>query len=217
MKRHKQLPPRRDTRITSQYIPADGSIVISVARGWTGAGEILYRLEAEKLAGAIEDRKELAVIVNNLGLLVLAQLSGFNLADSLDELPKALAEWGHIDVKALTDAEEADNIQKALTIAQKTVHQMHGHEGGCEAREQARGECTCKCDCEGTEGQIICAQYCDLCRDNEQLRALDPKFAYTKESSDEGPREGGGASSDTAPRGAEDVGDGADSSGAGAS
>lgn len=179
MKKHKKLPPRRDARIVSQYVPADGSVVISVARGWTGAGEVLYRIEADKLAGAIEDRRELAVIVNNLGLLVLAQLCSFNLAESLDELPKALAVWGHIDVKQL----KVDDAQEALRIAQRTVHGVHGHHCGLDAPDFAKGEtCDCACDCTGTAQQIVCASNgCDLCNANERLAALDPKFSYVKE------------------------------------
>lgn len=164
MKKHKALPARRDTRITSQYIPKDGSMVISVARGWTGAGEVLYRIDAEKLAGAIEDRKELAVIVNNLGLLVLAQLSGFNLADTLEGLPKSLAQWAHIDVAALVK----DDAQEALHIAQQTIHGKHGRgtEGGGPAEPD--------CECNGTETQTICARFgCGFCGATEARKAND--------------------------------------------
>lgn len=169
MKKHRSLPARQDTRITSQFIPQDGSIVISVARGWTGAGEVLYRIDAEKLAGAIEDRKELAVIVNNLGLLVLAQLCGFNLADTLEAMPKALAQWAHIDVKALL---RDDGIDAALAIAQKTVHGAHGCQ--CEAQDPAKGEvCDCTCVCIGGPGQTICANLgCSLCQ-ADQLKVDD--------------------------------------------
>lgn len=177
MKRHK-LPPRRDSRITSQFFPETGEILIGVAQGFTGAGEILYRLDQEKLAGAIEDRKELAVIVNNLGLLVLAQLSGFNLAESLDGLPKALAQWAHIDVaKALKD-EQADTAE-ALRIAQKLVHRYHGHSCDPDYRLPEDAPCSCICECAGTATQTICAGVgCSLCKANAALAALDPKFAY---------------------------------------
>lgn len=174
MKRH-NLPARRDSRITSQYIPESGDIVIGVARGFTGSGEVLYRIGAEKLAGAIEDRKELAVIVNNLGLLVLAQLCGFNLAESLDELPKALAAWGHIDVKTLIEDDEAMRIKEvtaeALRIAQRTVHGRHGHRCGLDAPDFAKGEtCSCICECGGTSEQAVCAgNGCELCEDNKEF------------------------------------------------
>lgn len=154
MKKHHKLSTRRDTRITSQFIPQDGSIVISVARGWTGAGEVLYRIDAEKLAGAIEDRKELAVIVNNLGLLVLAQLTGFNLADTLEALPKSLAAWGHIDVKVLIK----DDTAEALRIAQMA---MHGAHGDINQPDKAPNQ---MCECLGTVHQTICAEWCSLCR-----------------------------------------------------
>lgn len=170
MKKRPHFPPRRDSRITSQYIPDTGDIIVGVARGITGGGEILYRIEPEKLAGAIEDRRELAVIVNNLGLLVLAQLSGFNLAESLDDLPRALAKWGHMEKEF--DATLAEKrVAEALAIAQKTVHQMHGHDGGCEAPDRAKGEpCVCKCECTGTPNQTICAQWCDLCKESDEGR-----------------------------------------------
>lgn len=157
---------RRDSRITSTYSPETGEILIGVARGFTGAGEVLYRIDAEKLAGAVEDRAELAVIVNNLGLLVLAQLTGFNLAESLEELPKALAKWAHIDIKALRAAEDRDVLaQKALAIAQKTVHGKHGHSCGLDAPDFVKGEtCECTCECTGTPAQTVCvANGCRLC------------------------------------------------------
>lgn len=163
MKKHRALPGRRDTRITSQYIPADGSIVIGVARGWTGAGEVLYRLEAEKLAGMLEDRKELAAVVNNLGLLVLAQLSGFNLAESLDELPKALAQWAHIDIKALMK----DDAQEALRIAQATMRALHESHGQGDADD---GPSESDCGCRGGADQTICASAgCGFCLAAEDM------------------------------------------------
>lgn len=162
MKKHKQWPGRQDSRITSQFIPETGDIVIGVARGFTGAGEVLYKLTPEVLAGAIEDRKELAVIVNNLGLLVLAQLSGFNLAESLDDLPRALAKWGHME-KEFDEAQAERQKAEALAIAQKTVHGQHGH--SCDPDNGI--ECTgCVCECTGTEHQTICAGVgCSLCKD----------------------------------------------------
>jgi len=160
MKKHKALPPRRDTRITSQYVPADGSIVISVARGWTGAGEVLYRLESEKLAGIVEDRKELAVLINNLGLLVLAQLTGFNLAETLEELPKAIAKWGHIDVEAL----KMDDVEDALRIA----HSTHGQ----HPEEDSEGAA---CECTGTTAQTVCSDlaHCYYCHQAEHNEGRD--------------------------------------------
>lgn len=182
MKKRSTWPPRRDSRITSQYIPESGDIVIGVARGITGAGEILYKLTSETLAGAIDDRKELAVIVNNLGLLVLAQLAGFNLAESLDDLPSALAKWGHME-KEFNEVQQQKQIAEALAIAQKTVHGQHGHKCGLDAPDFAKGEqCECICECIGTSEQTICAGVgCDFCRANAELAALDPKFSYVKE------------------------------------
>jgi hypothetical protein len=168
VKKHKSLPPRRDSRITSQYIPADGSVVISVARGWTGSGEVLYRLEAEKIAGALEDRKELAVIVNNLGLLLLAQLTGFNLADSLDKLPAAMAEWAHIDVKSL----KQDDAQEALKIAQARLREMHSGHGVGDAND-GPGDWS-DCPCNGGTDQTICASAgCGFCHASEAMRDPD--------------------------------------------
>lgn len=159
--KHPKLPARRDTRITSQYIPKDGSLLIGVARGFTGGGEIMYRIEADVLAGAVEDKKELAVIVNNLGLLVLAQLTNFNLAESLEELPRAVAAWGHINATS----PKKDDAVEALRIAQRTVHLQHGHQCGLDAPDIVKGElCECLCECSGTVAQTICAEWCDLCR-----------------------------------------------------
>jgi hypothetical protein len=165
VKKRKTWPARQDSRITSQFIPDTGDIVIGVARGFTGAGEVLYKLTPEVLAGAIEDRKELAVIVNNLGLLVLAQLSGFNLAESLDDLPRALAKWGHME-KEFDEAQQEKQAQEALAIAQKTVHGKHGHYCGLDAPDFAKGEtCECICECTTTSAQTICANNgCELCR-----------------------------------------------------
>jgi hypothetical protein len=164
MKKRNGWPARQDSRITSQYVPDTGDIVIGVARGFTGAGEVLYKLTPEVLAGAIEDRRELAVIVNNLGLLVLAQLSGFNLAESLDDLPRALAKWGHME-KEFTEAQREKQMAEALAIAQKTVHGMHGH--SCDPDNGI--ECSgCVCECTGTPSQMICAKWCTLCKESDE-------------------------------------------------
>lgn len=200
MKKRNAWPARRDSRITSQFVPDTGDIVIGVAKGITGSGEILYRITPEVLAGAIEDRKELAVIVNNLGLLVLAQLSGFNLAESLEDLPRALAKWGHME-KEFNEVAAEKQVAEALAIAQKTIHQMHGHQGGCEAPDRAKGEpCVCKCECYDTAVQTICAQWCELCgaadgRINEQERlAVQAGWVEPDEGqrADSGPAEGAG-------------------------
>lgn len=116
MKKRNAWPARRDSRVTSQFIPETGDIVIGVARGITGSGEVMYKITPEVLAGAIEDRKELAVIVNNLGLLVLSQLCGFNLAESLDYLPRVLAKWGHME-KAFNAVAAEKQVAEALAIA----------------------------------------------------------------------------------------------------
>lgn len=195
MRKHKALPPRRESRVVSQYIPADGSIVIGVAKGWTGSGEVLYRLEAEKLAGAIEDRKELAVIVNNLGLLVLAQLCQFNLAENLTELPKALAKWAHIDMKALKAEDEKDQIAEALAIAQKTLRDKHANHGHGTADD---GPSDSDCGCRGGADQMICASAgCGFClaqKDIDEGRSADSATARDDaDGGEEGP--GGGADS----------------------
>lgn len=154
------LPPRRDCRITSQYIPSTGDIVIGVARGFTGSGEVLLKLEPEKLAGAVEDRRELAVIINNLGLLALAQLTGFNLAENLEGLPKALAKWAHIDRKVLERADAAE----ALRIAQQTIHSGHGNNDAGDGPDGS------DCGCNGTDQQTICAEFgCGFCLEAEAM------------------------------------------------
>jgi len=161
-------PETKRTTITSVYDTKTGQVLIGVDRGtYATVGQVLYRLEPEKLAGAVEDRKELAVIVNNLGLLVLAQLTGFNLAESLDGFGAALAKWGHIDVKQLTESDTDDKVREAaaLVIAQKTVHGKHGHRCGPDAPDFSKGEtCECECECTGTPEQTVCATNgCDLC------------------------------------------------------
>lgn len=158
--KHPKLPARRDTRITSQYTPKDGSLLIGVARGFTGGGEIMYRIEADVLAGAVEDKKELAVIVNNLGLLVLAQLTNFNLAESLEELPRAVAAWGHIDIASC----KRDDAVEALRIAQTTLHGKHGRGTEEDGPEEP------DCPCNGSSHQTICAEMgCGFCSAAERM------------------------------------------------
>jgi hypothetical protein len=207
VRKRSNWPARQDSRITSQYIPETGDIVIGVARGFTGAGEVLYRLTPEVLAGAIEDRKELAVIVNNLGLLVLAQLSGFNLAESLDDLPRALARWGHME-KEFDETQREKQMAEALAIAQRTMHKDHGKPSNPEDPESgpADGDCPCR----GTADQTVCASAvgCGFCAAAEAQRVKE---------SDEGQRQTGNRELDTgAGRGdAEDAGGAADLRGAG--
>jgi hypothetical protein len=202
VKKRKAWPARQDSRITSQYIPDTGDIVIGVARGFAGAGEVLYKLTSEVLAGAIENRKELAVIVNNLGLLVLAQLSGFNLAESLDDLPRALAKWGHME-KEFTEVQREKQMTEALAIAQKTVHKGHG-----KAHEDGDGPVDSDCPCRDMSNQTICASAvgCGFC-----LAAIDMKAKDT----DEGPRDNTGIAGDeqSGPQGVD--GPSSDYSGAG--
>jgi hypothetical protein len=204
VKKRQHFPPRRDSRITSQYIPDTGDILIGVARGITGGGEILYRIEPEKLAGAIEDRKELAVIVNNLGLLVLAQLSGFNLAESLDDLPRALAKWGHIE-KEFDAAQAEKQVAEALAIAQKTLRDQHFDHGQGDADD---GPSDSDCGCRGGADQTICASAgCGFCRAAEDM---------ARKESDEGRDSSGhGEAGPSTGAGSESAGGPDDSGGAG--
>lgn len=166
MKKRKAWPARQDSRITSQYIPDTGDIVIGVARGFTGAGEVLYKLTPEVLAGAIEDRKELAVIVNNLGLLVLAQLTGFNLAESLEDLPRAIAKWGHME-KEFNEVQAEAQKAEALRIAQETMARLDEKANiSLEQLSEALNECGCEagddsyhnCDACGSAEHKDCGQ-----------------------------------------------------------
>ncbi len=153
----RRTEPQRDIRVTSR-LQADGEMLISVARGKYSTGsEVLYRVEREKLLGAIKDKKELATIVNNLGLLALAQLCGFNLANSLEGMSEKLAEWGHIKLDKPSPTPE-----EALMIAQRTVHGRHGCTCDLAAPME---ECHCTCVCADTSVQTICAGIgCMICK-----------------------------------------------------
>lgn len=105
-------PERRSVTLTSAYLPGTGQVVLDVTRGaFGGSNGVLYKLDETVLAGAIEHTRELAVVINNVGLLVLSQLIGFTLGDSLEGLPAAIAKWAHIDVAELKRlaAEEAED------------------------------------------------------------------------------------------------------------
>jgi hypothetical protein len=205
VKKRKAWPARQDSRITSQYIPDTGDIVIGVARGFTGAGEVLYKLTPEVLAGAIEDRRELAVIVNNLGLLVLAQLSGFNLAESLDDLPRALAKWGHME-KEFNEAQMEQQKVEALAIAQKTMRDMHSGHGQGDA-EDGPSDSDCGCRGDGADQTICASAGCGFCLAAETQNERQRQAGDGSAASGDGPggQEAPGGSGDLLGAGASDA------------
>lgn len=160
--RKRDQPDRRDVGIVSAYNPENGEVVVAVRRGlFAAAQDILYKIQPEVLAGACGDRKQLATIINNVGLMVVSQLCGFNLAESLDEMPKSIAKWGHIDLAALRqdDKDDAEREAAALRTAQLAMHRGHGS-GAVYA-----GPSTEDCSCRTSSAQTICAEAgCGFCK-----------------------------------------------------
>lgn len=105
-------PKRCDVQVVSVVDPVSGDIHIGTRRGaFGGNDEVLYTAKAEDIAGACEDVSELAKLINNLGMLVLAKLTGFDLVEGKpEEWPAAIARWAHLDLQGLQAADEAESL-----------------------------------------------------------------------------------------------------------
>lgn len=80
----------------------DGEVVVVPRRGLFGhARAPVFRIPDEQVVGAVEDLSELGGICTKLGVMVLAQLVGHNLAYGSDGLARALVKWAGIDLEAL--------------------------------------------------------------------------------------------------------------------
>lgn len=111
--------------------PGD-DVILGVRRGLIGHPHSpIFRIKEEDIVGAIEKVEELGGIVTKIGVLVLAQLVGHNLAMGSDGLAKKLAAFARIDLAQLEkDAtEEAADEALAMEIARaKVASQTSGGE-----------------------------------------------------------------------------------------
>jgi len=114
----KNRPETRTTAISSHFNNETGEMSVIVKRGaLSSSGAVMYKLDRTTLEAMAHptERQALAVAVNNLGLLVLSQLTGFSLAENLDKLGPWIRKWAHLGpAPKLTD----DQI---LAIAQKNL------------------------------------------------------------------------------------------------
>lgn len=96
---------RADAPVTAVRRVAEGEIAIGIRRGLFGhPGTVLLRINDASIVGCVEDKAELAKFVNNVGLLVTAQLFKHSLADGIEDLGKSIAKWAGIDLEALAKA-----------------------------------------------------------------------------------------------------------------
>jgi hypothetical protein len=68
----------------------------------------MIRVTEDELVAALDSTKEFAPVLTKLGILVLAQLTGFNLALGPDALIEHAARWAGVDVKGLREAAAAE-------------------------------------------------------------------------------------------------------------
>lgn len=98
--------------------PHLGEVVFGVRTGQYGhPTTTVLRIEAERIAGAVEDGSELGEVVTQLGLLTLAALLRFNLAEGPDELARRFAKWAGIDLSKLKKEAEQEAAAEPGTTA----------------------------------------------------------------------------------------------------
>lgn len=100
---------RADAPVTAIRRAMQGEIVIGVRKGLFGhPGTVILKIDDASLVGCVEDRAELAKLVNNVGLLVVAQLFRHDLTQGIEGLAKTIVAWAGIDLEALQKAAEED-------------------------------------------------------------------------------------------------------------
>lgn len=100
---------RADLAVTALRREIDGEIVIGVRKGLFGhPGTVILRVDDASLVGCVEDREELAKLVNNVGILAVSQLFNHNLAEGIEGLAKTIVRWAGIDLEALKAEAEQD-------------------------------------------------------------------------------------------------------------
>lgn len=110
MRRH-----RADVSITAMRLDSEGEVVIGVRYGLFGhPRNVMLRIDDEALVGCVEDRAELAKLVNNVGILVTSQLFGHNLAEGIEKLGETVALWAGIDLDKLRAEAAASEIPVPL-------------------------------------------------------------------------------------------------------
>lgn len=105
---------RADVGVVAMRLVQEEELVFFVRRGLFGhKNNVLLRVNDIELAGCAEDPSELAKLVNNVGILVVSQMFGHNLAEGVTTLGKTVAAWAGIDLTGL-HAEAAAEEQPAL-------------------------------------------------------------------------------------------------------
>lgn len=105
---------RADAPVIAIRRVQQGEIAIGIRRGLFGhPGTVLLRVDDASIVGCTEDNTELAKLVNNIGLLVAAQLFGHDLTKGVEGLGKSIATWAGIDLEALAKA-AADDTDEVI-------------------------------------------------------------------------------------------------------
>lgn len=136
---------RTDAPITALRLEAKGEIVIGVRRGLFGhPNDVVLRVDDTSIVGCVEDRAELAKLVNNVGLLVVSQLFRHDLAEGVDGLGKSIATWAGIDLDKLAAEAAADDAPVPTDYscpqcgtAGLTPDSLQEHLAGCKIEPEA--------------------------------------------------------------------------------
>lgn len=116
---------RADVNLIALNRPSDDEVLIGVRQGVFGhPGNVLLRVDYTSVVGCVEDKAELGKLVNNLGILALSQLIGYNLAEGLDNFGKAFANWAQIDLEELVcKAKEGEQGYREDLVVQPAEEQ----------------------------------------------------------------------------------------------
>lgn len=100
---------RKKLKTTTQLVAirrtSQGETIIGVQKGLFGhPGTVILRIDDASLVGCVEDRAELAKLVNNVGILAVSQLFRHDLSQGVEGLAKTIVAWAGIDLDKLAEA-----------------------------------------------------------------------------------------------------------------
>ena len=102
--------------LVSTQVEGKDELYISISGGrYSTVSRVGLKLAHEELVGGIEDANEMGAIVVKIGILAASALIGYNLANGVEGLAKAFAEWAGVDVDALNEAVNRDSEARLAT------------------------------------------------------------------------------------------------------
>ena len=101
-------------------LPGQDSAYLSVSGGkYASINRIGLRIPHEELVGAIEDQTEMGNLVIKVGVIALATLVNYPLAEGPEKLAEKLATWAGVDLEALKTA--LDHVAERKLEEQKAI------------------------------------------------------------------------------------------------